>query len=356
MLKLGVLKLVVDANDDLAVDDVAHVVVSPPRRAQVLVVTLGNEPLEYFLQLETTIEIADVLIESPDYLEKEEYRNAAAAGVFDLVIYDRCAPAEMPRANTMFIGDLPLDKKWGTKPEVPRPIVINTKVTHPLLQWVDLVGDVDFAAGTPLVVPRIGKVLVDADEGPLMAIAPREQFEDLVLGFLIFGEVTGEGDEAVRHISTNWSIRPSFAMFMINVFHYLGGSQGAQGSQGFMPGETVSLKGPSPQSKLRVKTPSGETVRLEQRPLGGFDFTDTADLGVYEVSADGKSHHRFAVNLFDRRESNLTPQPSIEIGWVESEANADREVARQEIWRWLLLIGLAVLLLEWYIYNRRVYV
>ena len=32
-----------------------------------------------------------------------------------------------------------------------------------------------------------------------------------------------------------------------------------------------------------------------------------------------------------------------------------QEVARQELWRPLVWIALAVLLLEWYIYNRRVY-
>jgi hypothetical protein len=32
-----------------------------------------------------------------------------------------------------------------------------------------------------------------------------------------------------------------------------------------------------------------------------------------------------------------------------------QEPARQELWKWLLGAGLVVLLCEWYIYNRRVY-
>jgi hypothetical protein len=32
-----------------------------------------------------------------------------------------------------------------------------------------------------------------------------------------------------------------------------------------------------------------------------------------------------------------------------------REPARREAWKLLLLLGLGVLLFEWYIYNRRVY-
>jgi hypothetical protein len=31
------------------------------------------------------------------------------------------------------------------------------------------------------------------------------------------------------------------------------------------------------------------------------------------------------------------------------------ERARKELWKWLLIGGLGVLIFEWYVYNRRVY-
>jgi hypothetical protein len=351
-----VLKLVADCDDDLPLDNVAHVVISPPRQAQVLVVTPGSEPLDFALQTSSVAEIADVLFESPKYLKTQEYRDAAAAGTFDLIIYDRCVPAEMPQANTMLIGRLPPGDAWSAEPEVPRPIVIDTRVAHPLLQWVDLVGDVDFAAATPLQVPPAGSVLVDADEGPLMAIAPRERFEDLVLGFVIFDEVLGEDGTTERFVGTNWPIRPSFAMFIVNVLRYLGGSRGAEGSESFAPGTPVTLEGPASQAKLQVRTPSGRRVRPTGGQPGRYDFVDTGELGIYTVYSGSTVQRQFAVNLFNDRESSLRPQPRVEIGWEEvAQDTSDRDVARQEIWKWLVLVGLAVLLLEWYIYNCRVF-
>ena len=92
--------------------------------------------------------------------------------------------------------------------------------------------------------------------------------------------------------------------------------------------------------------------------LGKFNFTDTEELGPYEVSSEGETIRWFAVNLFHSAESDIRPdrQPAIKIGYVEVEGKTGWEAGRRDTWRWLLLAGLAVLLLEWYIYNRRVYV
>ena len=47
---------------------------------------------------------------------------------------------------------------------------------------------------------------------------------------------------------------------------------------------------------------------------------------------------------------------AIRIGYVDVKGEAEFEPSRQEAWRFLLLVALAVLALEWYIYNRRVHV
>jgi len=74
------------------------------------------------------------------------------------------------------------------------------------------------------------------------------------------------------------------------------------------------------------------------------------------------------VNLFDAQESdvrialaadddpddNVESVAAIRIGHVEVEARPARP-ARKEFWRPLLLLAVGVLLFEWYVYNRRVY-
>jgi len=88
-----------------------------------------------------------------------------------------------------------------------------------------------------------------------------------------------------------------------------------------------------------------------------YVFSRTDELGVYDVreGSGAKVNQQFAVNLYDSRESDLTPSEKIEIGHEEVKAKQGKQAARKELWKWLLLGAIGVLIFEWYIYNRRVY-
>jgi hypothetical protein len=64
---------------------------------------------------------------------------------------------------------------------------------------------------------------------------------------------------------------------------------------------------------------------------------------------------QFAVNLFDRSESDIAPSPEIQLPVPVAGQTSGWESTRREIWKALLLLALAVLCFEWYVYNRRVY-
>jgi hypothetical protein len=361
----GVLELRVrsGADDHLSVDDRAWTVVSPPRPIRVLLVTLGNEPLELALTTDALKEIAEVTVQAPKFRKDTQYAENAVGGDYDLVIYDRWAPEAMPRANTLFIGKVPPQPAqgaapgWSAKPKVVGPQLLPVSTPHPLMQWIDL-RDVKLAEGTPLEVPPGGSVLVDSDVGPMLAIAPREGFEDAVLGFVLLGEVAGPDGKTESYVGTNWMTRQSFPVFVLNVFDYLGGGRDVLSAEALQPGQPVVLEAPTAATGLEVRTPDGRTDELKAGNLGKLNFTDTAELGPYEVRSQGKTLRRFAVNLFQPAESDIRPdpQPVIKIGYVEVEGQVGWEAGRRDVWKWLLLLGLVVLLLEWYIYNRRVYV
>ena len=88
-----------------------------------------------------------------------------------------------------------------------------------------------------------------------------------------------------------------------------------------------------------------------------FIFSDTDQLGVYHVleGTQETAAQHFAVNLFDSRESNLKPRDAFTIKHESVEGESGLEAARQETWKWILMLGLFVLILEWYVYNKRVY-
>ncbi len=351
-LDRATLQLALEHQDHLAVDNQAYAAVDPGRRARVLFVTPGNTALEYALDTEEARELAELTVVAPAELSAKKYQDQALAAYWDLIVYDRCVPQAMPQANTLFIGQVPPTAGWSRGPKTVRPIIIDTDRVHPLMQYLEL-GDVLVVEGTPLQTPPGGSALIDADIGPVFALAPREGFEDAALGF----EILGLDDTGKVEPKTDWVIRRSFPVFAMNIVRYLGGLGRAGEMSSVRPGQPLLLRTESLADRITVQRPDGQRMEVARQGANQFVITDTDQLGVYRVfeGRSTKPTRQFAVNLFDSRESDLRPRPKLELGHEEVPATAGLQPARKEYWRWLLGVGLVVLIFEWYVYNRRVY-
>ena len=344
----GALELRIKPGGTLALDDRAWTAVAPAPRPAVLCVTASNEPLVRALTTDRAGALANVTIESVEFLESKSYQSQAATGQWALIIYDRCRPREMPQANTLFIGRAPEMTSWSPGPTTEAPQVIDANTAHPLLEWIDL-GNVRFAEATILKPPSGATVLIESTDGPLMAIAPRGNFEDAVLG----AEIVGRDSQGAPVANTDWPLRLSFPVFVLHVLEYLGGSHGVTGIRSVPPGQEVVVHLDGGDTSALLRTPDGREITLERRPGEPFRTTDTDAPGLYELVVDGSRTEHFAVNLFDSMESDLGTRPEIRIGSSEIRGQAGWEGARRELWKPLLLGALGVLCLEWYIYVRR---
>jgi hypothetical protein len=360
------LRLEIKTDDALAIDDKAWAVVNPPTRARVLYVTVGNRNLEICLTTTRAQRIADVTIIAPDQLKR--YQESINEGAYELVIYEdagplpeKSAPDEdgntkptyrMPQANTLFIGRLPPIDTWKAEPAVGGPQIIDLNRAHPIMKILDM-GDVAVAEAKPLKVPPGGTTLIDSSAGPLFVIAPRGGYEDAVLAFSLQEARDGE-----TLLNTDWPIRTSFPLFVKNMLEYLGGAQEDATGTGYRVGDVVTPRGVEAVDRLTVTMPSGEQIEIGRTSLGTFHFTGTDEVGVYRLGHEGRSYGRFAVNLFSSAESRIQPRQDdpIKIGHVEVEGASLWRRGRKELWKWLLLAALGLLLLEWYVYNRRVYI
>ena len=97
---------------------------------------------------------------------------------------------------------------------------------------------------------------------------------------------------------------------------------------------------------------------MKSGKLGKLSFTETGELGIYRVAIgrkDNRSIRRESVRSRAKVTSGRIARLSIKVGDVEVKGESVWQAARKEIWKTVVLIGLAVLLVEWYIYNRRIY-
>ncbi|HMO85064.1 MAG TPA: hypothetical protein PKC18_09120, partial [Lacipirellulaceae bacterium] len=356
-------------DDRLSADNVAYAVLDSGQAARILVVTPGNNrAMLAALATGRVARLAAVEQIRPEQLADDAVQRQLQAGAYSLAVFDQCAPAsaeQMPRCNTLFVGRAPPTAAWqesvGAAPAAG-PQIIDWHRAHPLLHLVEL-GNVAVVDSLIVTPPAGGQVLVDSTRGPLAAIAPRESYEDAVLGF----EIVGRTADGAATVNTNWPRRHSFPNFWLNVVQYLAGGAAESQAAQLAPGATAEIVAPRPGARLTVTLPDGSTRRLDAPAAGPAAFRETDQLGVYQVRDGDQPVARLAVNLFDRQESDvrLRAEPvagggaavaPLALGYADVPAQAPNEAARRELWTPLLLAVLGVLTLEWYIYNRRVYV
>jgi hypothetical protein len=387
------LKYQLDASsgkDALALDDVAYAALKDNSTGRIIVVTPGNVPLLTALSTQRAGRLGKIDVKSPDFLNSEEYKAAAEQGNYDLVIYDQCAPAAMPRANTIFVGRMPPVAAWrgeaasdatkstdseGENQEkksdagaevaprsVDAPQILDWNRSHPLLSYVEL-GNVLIANSLVFEVPIGGTWLIESTDGTIAAIAPRDAYQDAVLGFEIYHH---ESDGAVSQ-NTNWFLnRLSFPTFWLNAVEFLAGGDEDSKTTSVVPGKVIEIRVPGKSQEVTVVDPVAKEFTIRRANDDLFQFHDTDRLGVYTVREGRSPIDRFAVNLFDRPESDIRMRPSqvedsptlraadIHIGNIEVKAAGNAPI-RREFWKLVLFCALAVLVFEWYIYNRRVY-
>ncbi len=96
----------------------------------------------------------------------------------------------------------------------------------------------------------------------------------------------------------------------------------------------------------------GRSTQLEIQE-GRAIYADTTQLGVYRVTWGEDQSLPFAVNLSNPQESDILPNENLSLfaGAAETQDDLPQQ-ARHEWWRPLAALALAIMMLEWLVYNR----
>ncbi|MCC9603469.1 BatA and WFA domain-containing protein [Stieleria sp. JC731] len=334
-------------SDDLSIDNFAYAGLRPMRTVSVLVITEGNRPLELGLTTESAAKVCIADFQAPSYMETPEYTARATAGLDDLIIYDRCAPKTMPLTNTFSIASLP-NEQWAWSSEPGQTILVDIDRTHPIMQYLELFSLLIFE-GRSVTGPTGTRELVGADSGSVLALAPRDGYQDLVLGFAI---VTND-ESGIPQTNTNWFAERSWPVFILNILRHLAGAADATSASSFLPGDTVRLRVESQIDEVQIARGNGTPEAVPAGQSGSVEFVDSEMPGIYRVVAEEKLVDLFAINLFSRLESSIIPRSEFEIGYEKIETAGTIET-RYEYWRWLLVVVLVVIATEWWLYNKRI--
>ena len=370
--------------DQLAVDDHAWAIVPPDRTRLILLVGPGDPYLETALSYLPNVELFGV--STAEYGAKTERTDGRP---WDLVIFEGALPATLPRTPILAIAP-PASSALGTVVgTLKNPGIASLDPDEPILGYVDL-STTHIAEARKLALPDWARTVIPGPAGaPLLYAGSRGGLPTAVLAF-----------EPRR---SDLPLQVAFPILIANLTGELLGGSSAP-ADAVEPGTPVTLGIPAGASALTVTGPDGVGVELvpgtPDATTVSFALTDRP--GIYTATprrAAGASAApsasaappsagpsavpgasggaaspgpidpyvpvRFAVALFDVRESTIAPGSAggIEALGVAPTASGDPtpgsgsasgvpSTSRDELWVPIVLLVLIVLCIEWAVYHR----
>jgi len=113
-------------------------------------------------------------------------------------------------------------------------------------------------------------------------------------------------------------------------------------------GATHSIQTPPGETRVIVRTPSGDTRTLEVKG-GMLLFGATAEAGIYRYASGGVERY-LAVTLADARESDVNRRWKPDERRDEARSASDGAQALVPLWPYLLILALGLLALEWWVW------
>ena len=331
----AVLSLRHNARDALTADDTAAVVLPPPARPRIALVSGEDGPDPFLQDLLEAREPAALRIMSAEAFEAMLTDEIDLAGLFELVVFDRVAPSRLPEVPTVTFGASPGPLE-ATEPSTSGGRrILSWQRQHPLMRHVSL-DTIVYARFGALTLPPGATALATGPDGPVIALFSSGSQQHVVVGFEL-----------------QWSTFPmhvSFLVFMQNVMDYLTLSRTGQTSLAFRPGEPISVRAAADIAELRISGPSEMSVDVTPGAL--VTLPVLRRVGLYTVAGADPPHDRVALSTLSEVESDLRPKRQLLVNAQAALAGAAAAAAPRDIWPWIIAAALVLLVLEWLVYCR----
>ncbi len=333
--------------DLLRADDTAGVVVPPPKSLSVLLVTDGGASGHFFENL-----IESLPVQSPKVISSSNYEQQVPTD-FDVIFFDNYSPKKLPPSgNFVCINSVPEGLKIKPVIENGQPVimdgatVLDWKRDHPMMRYLSL-RKVQSEHQMKLDVPPEDEVLIEGMLGPMMVLHREGRSMFLIVPFDV--------------VNGNWPIRPSFPAFWVGAVQFMAVGADLDVKQSYDPGSTPRIPRTNLQKvdvnlkSIRLNGPMGSR-ELAIPPSGDFVLPALNLVGLYRTEPPVPQYERLAVNLLDPNESNLLPIESPPGGIVGEASTVSGKKSRLDLWWWIVACGaLPLLIIEWWVYTRRVH-
>ena len=275
---------------------------------------------------------------------------------YDVIVFDRYTPRKMPPAgNFVYFGAAPngLKVKAATEPDgryklVEDVGVLDWKRDHPILRNLGMQKLYVAEALKLEGAAENSEILLDGLKCPLIVLHREGKGVHLIVAFDL--------------LQSNWPMKVSFPIFLFNSLQFLSAGANMDVRQSLEPGatpripRTAALEGLKEVKLIGPREFGTRTLKVPE--AGDFALPPLDRVGVYQTDPPIPGYEKLAVNMLDANESNVQPAPDKNaLGGLAAEVReGDANKSRMELWWWVVACAaLPLLLLEWWVYTRRVH-
>jgi hypothetical protein len=307
--------------DDLAADDRAWFVVRQ-ERTKLLLAGAGN----FFL------ERAVAQVKDAEAFRAEDL-SKSSLGEYAAVVIDGVVPEALPEGRYLVFGGVPKWEGIQAGPEIAQPGVVDWNRRHPVMRHLDP-SELSVKASPKLTLPGFAVPLLETTGSALAFAWEKGRTRAVVVPF--------------RLQDSDWPLRLSFPLFLSNAIDWLRD----EGKTAPRPGEPLRVRLADDESEAEVTGPGGQKRKLSGGKGAELVFGDTERAGVYAVKT-AKETRFTALNLADPHESRGEVAKELRLGKDRVAKAGAPEAPATPYWRWFAAGVLALLLLEWLVYHRR---
>jgi VWA domain-containing protein/aerotolerance regulator-like protein len=312
-----------DGGDIFGLDDTATTVARTPRAFKVLLVTPGDVFLEQALRLRTDFQL--------DVIAPAAYRPGSA---YAMTVFDQFSPPALPTGPVMVVGP-PTGSALGGGQPLGVGRVRASDAGDPLLANVDL-QDVHIARSQDLRTSAFGRPLITSLQTPLLLVRD-EPFRQVLFGFDLH--------------QSDLPLRIAFPILLQNLSEWM--LPPSVPSHSFHPAEPVTVVPQPGATSVTVIGPDGSRRALVPGSIASFADTDPIGLYTVEQVVAGKVDRSwFSVNLFSDSTSQLKPPDRLTLPPTRATSVQATHRGQLEIWPWIALLALGVVVAEWLAFHR----
>ena len=321
----GIARATLEIDDDFTVDNQAYLSLNAAKEIWVLLVSKGNHFLEKLLAAYPNFRVNSVKEIIPSSWPEQTARH-------DIVIVDRMDFPETDRGNFLLIDayspSIPVIKTG----QVRLPEILAWDRKSPLMANVNLSGLI-VEEGAKLQADKQLQPLIESARTGLMYALEENGLRVVLIGF--------------DFTRSDLPLKVAFPVMMSNIFNWLNPHKLEFSILQTQAGEAFDIY-LNPQTDTIYTRAPYEKWEKHQVKMNPFRYKSTGRVGIYTIAENGKERY-FTVNLADESESDIN---SISLEHRPDQSGpplVSAEIsAQQPLWMFFIIIGCALLMIEWY--------